>query len=248
MKGVVLSAGLGKRLRPLTNDIPKGLIPILGKPILEYILLGFKYAGIRDVGIVIGYLGEKIKEYFKDGKSLNLNISYIIQENQTGTGSAVLIAKNFVEDEPFMLSWGDVIIDIDNYMNIKNTFEKDPCDAFIGLNYEKDLSLGGAVFLERKNDKLRVKDIIEKPKGKVDTNWNQTGVFILKPIIFKYLEKITPSERGEYEFTSAIKLMLEENLDIRPFFIKGFHLEIGTLNQIEKADGFKDLLKRFYNL
>ncbi|MCX7846244.1 MAG: nucleotidyltransferase family protein [Dictyoglomaceae bacterium] len=248
MKGVIISAGFGKRLRPLTDSIPKGLIPISGKPILEYILLGFKYAGVRDIIIVIGYLGEKIKNYFKDGRILNLNISYITQEIPTGTGSAVLMAKDFVGDEYFMLSWGDVIVERENYSNIKIMFEDNPCDILMGLNYKKDLSLGGAVFLEKKDNILRVKDIIEKPKEKVDTNWNQTGIFVLKPIIFKYLEKITPSERGEYEFTSAIKIMLEDSLDIRPFFIKGFPLEIGTLNDIEGINNFKKFLEKFYDL
>ncbi|MCS7202561.1 MAG: nucleotidyltransferase family protein [Dictyoglomus sp.] len=248
MKGVILSAGLGKRLRPLTDNLPKGLIPVLGKPILEYILLGFKYAGIKDIAIIIGYLGEKIKDYFKDGKIINLNISYIIQEIPKGTGAAVLKAKDFVGNENFMLSWGDVIVERENYINIKNAFEKNPCDVLMGLNYEEDLSQGGAVFLEEKNNILKVKDIIEKPKEKVNTNWNQTGIFILKPIIFKYLEKISPSERGEYEFTSAIKMMLEDNLDIRPFIIKDFHWEFGTLSQIEKANNLKDFLKRFHDL
>ncbi len=240
MKGIILSAGLGKRLRPLTNNIPKGLIPILGKPLLEYILLGFRYAEIREIGIVIGYLGEKIKEYFKDGSSLDLNITYIIQEAQKGTGSAVLITKDFVGNEPFMLSWGDVILGMENYINIKKTFEREPCDVLMGLNYEEDLSSKGAVFLEKKEGKLKIRDIIEKPKERVNTNWNQTGIFILKPIIFRYLERISPSERGEYEFTSAVKMMLEDNLDIRPFFVEGFHLELGTLESINKIN-FYDL-------
>ncbi len=248
MKGVILSAGLGKRLRPLTNNIPKGLIPILGKPLLEYILLGFKYAGIKEIAIVIGYLGEKIKEYFKDGSSFNLNITYIIQEVPKGTGSAVLITRDFVGNEPFMLSWGDVILERENYINIKRTFERESCDVLMGLNYEEDLSSKGAVFLEKKEDGLKIKDIIEKPKEKVNTNWNQTGIFILKPVIFRYLERISPSERGEYEFTSAIKMMLEDNLDIRPFFVKGFHLELGTLENLEKVNNFKNFLESFHIL
>lgn len=241
MKGIILSAGLGKRLRPLTNSIPKGLIPILGKPLLEYILLGFRYAEIKEIGIVIGYLGEKIKEYFKDGSSFDLNITYIIQEVQKGTGSAVLTTREFVENEPFMLSWGDVVLGMENYINIKKTFEKEPCDILMGLNYEEDLSSKGAVFLENKEGKLKIKDIIEKPKDKTNTNWNQTGIFILKPIIFRYLERISPSERGEYEFTSAIKMMLEDNLDIKPFFVKGFHLEVGTLDSITKINFYNSL-------
>jgi dTDP-glucose pyrophosphorylase len=233
MKGVVLSAGFGKRLIPLTYDTPKGLLKIFGRPILEHIILGFHHAGIKDIVIVIGYLGEKIKNYFKNGEELGINIEYVWQENPNGTGSAVLLTKNIVGNSPFMLSWGDILLEKDDYLNIKRSFEKEECDIVMGINYQEDLSQGGAVFLEEKNKKFFVKNIIEKPKDKVDTKWNQTGIFILKPIIFKYLENIFPSERGEYEFTSAIKLMIDDNLIIRPYFIHNF-IEIGNLEQWQK--------------
>lgn len=244
MKGVILSAGFGKRLRPITENIPKGLIPILNRPVLEYILLGFRYAEIKDVVIVIGYLGEKIKDYSKNGKEFGLNISYLIQENPNGTGSALLLTKDFIKDSPFILSWGDVIVGKENYLNIRKLFEEDSCDGVIGINYEEDLSQKGAVFLEI-NGKVKIKDIIEKPKEKVNTNWNQTGIFALNSVIFKYLEKIAPSERGEYEFTSAIKMMLQDNLYLRPYFIKDFHLEIGSIKDLERIEKYKEFLQKF---
>ena len=104
MKAFILAAGKGQRLKPLTNDTPKPLVSIKGKPLLEWNLLKLKSAGIKDVLINLHYLGDEIINYFGDGKSLDLNIQYSKEQNLLGTGGALIQGKSFLNDSPFIFS------------------------------------------------------------------------------------------------------------------------------------------------
>ena len=108
MKAFILAAGKGERLKPLTNNTPKPLIPIKGKPLLEWNLLKLKSAGITDVVINLHYLGDEIINYFGDGRNLNLNIKYSMEQNLLGTGGALIQGKSFLDDSPFILLSGDL--------------------------------------------------------------------------------------------------------------------------------------------
>ena len=108
MKAFILAAGKGQRLKPLTNNTPKPLVSIKGKPLLEWNLLKLKSAGIKDVLINLHYLGDEIINYFGDGKSLDLNIQYSKEQNLLGTGGALIQGKSFLNDSPFILVSGDL--------------------------------------------------------------------------------------------------------------------------------------------
>ena len=108
MKAFILAAGKGERLKPLTNNTPKPLIPVKGKPLLEWNLLKLKSAGITDVVINLHYLGDKIINYFGDGRNLNLNIQYSMEQNLLGTGGALIQGNFFLDDSPFILLSGDL--------------------------------------------------------------------------------------------------------------------------------------------
>ena len=108
MKAFILAAGKGQRLKPLTNDTPKPLVSIKGKPLLEWNLLKLKSAGIKDILINLHYLGDEIINYFGDGKSLDLNIQYSKEQNLLGTGGALIQGKSFLDDSPFILVSGDL--------------------------------------------------------------------------------------------------------------------------------------------
>ena len=110
MKVILLAAGLGTRLEHLTSFLPKSMILVSGKPILEYIINDLKKSGFTDFCIVIGHLGEKIKKYFGDGSAFNIHISYVEQEIFSGTASATKLARNFVNDTSFLLYLADTII------------------------------------------------------------------------------------------------------------------------------------------
>ena len=109
MKAIILCAGYGKRLKPYSNKYQKSMLPIHGKPLLEYILNGLIYAGFKDFIIVVGYKKEQIKDYFKNGKKWNVNIEYVEQRNINGTGGALIECENLIDNTHFFLTWGDIL-------------------------------------------------------------------------------------------------------------------------------------------
>ena len=108
MKAVILAAGKGTRMGELTQEVPKPMLKVRGKPILEHIILGLVGAAIRDIFIVTGYRAETIESYFNDGRKLGVRLAYGRQEVQDGTGKAPELAKDFVGTSSFVLTYGDI--------------------------------------------------------------------------------------------------------------------------------------------
>lgn len=233
MKGIVLAAGKGTRLRPITETIPKPLVPVWGRPILEHILRGLSQSGVREIAIVTGYLGDQIKEYFKDGSALGLSLSYYEQSEKPGTAGAVLAAQDFFEDEPIFVCFADILVDSSVYFGLIKDYTKDPCDEMLALNWVEDPSAGSAVYLENS----RITKIIEKPPvGTSSTHWNQAGIFVYGPEMLTALKQVTPSPRGEYEIPSATQKLLAEGKVVRGYPMpKGsFWSDVGTLQELER--------------
>lgn len=111
MKAFILAAGKGKRLKPITNNIPKPLIKIKGKPLLEWSLIKLRSAGVKEIVINLHYLGDQIVDYFGNGKKLDLKINYSFEKRLLGTGGALIQGKNFLNDSPFLLISGDLWTD-----------------------------------------------------------------------------------------------------------------------------------------
>ncbi|MFX0105003.1 MAG: nucleotidyltransferase family protein [Candidatus Hodarchaeota archaeon] len=203
MKAIVLCAGLGKRLQPYTKTYQKSMLPIHGKPLLEYILNGLIYAGFKDFIIVVGYKKEQIIDYFKNGEKWKINLKYIEQRDLNGTGGALLECQNVIEEEHFLLTWGDILVPYKIYKGVLNIYYKEQNNFILVANYTEDPYLGGAVYVKH-NYCL---DIIEKPpKNKSKSNFNNCGIFILSKEIFEVLNSLLPSERGEIELTEALRL------------------------------------------
>src|SRR4029450_916247 len=114
-KAVVLAAGRGTRMRELTNDIPKPMIEVRGKPVLQHIVQGLCDAGVRRFLIVVGYHAERVRNFFEDGRHHNVAIEYATQTVQDGTGRVVNLARDFTSGSPFVLSYGDILITAVNY-------------------------------------------------------------------------------------------------------------------------------------
>ena len=109
-RAVVLAAGRGTRMRELTNDVPKPMIEVRGKPVLQHIVEGLRDAGVRRVLIIVGYHAETVRNFFGDGQRHGVDIEYVTQTVQDGTGRVVNLARSFVGDSPFILSYGDILI------------------------------------------------------------------------------------------------------------------------------------------
>ena len=228
MKVVLLAAGLGKRLEPMTSSIPKPMIMMSGKPILEHIVIDLKKSGFTDFCIVIGYLGDKIKSHFGDGTSLGIHISYVEQENFSGTASATKLAENFVHNDSFLLYLADTIIP----KNLENHLQNMMCSDFeiCILSSQTDQSkIGNVGNIEVENDcvlKINDKSIISK------SNLSWAGIaFFKNDYIFKIIENLQPSQRGEFEITEAMDLVLTHNRKIGNFTCKKY-VDAGTTSGI----------------
>ncbi len=205
MKAIILAAGKGIRLEPITHTRPKPLIPVMNKPLLFHTLDAIKNADINDIFIVVSYLKEKIIEAIENYKAKNrVNIRIVEQEAPLGTGHAVKILEQYV-DEPFILVYGDLYID---KKVLKKIVEKKP--PIMSLTRVENPREYGVVVT--RDDYII--DIIEKPSYEPPSNMINAGVYYLTPEIFHYLDKIKKSPRGEYEITDALKLMIKDNVKL----------------------------------
>ncbi len=188
-------------MRDLTEALPKPMLEVRGKPVLQHIVEGLRDNGLTSLLIVVGWRGEVVKEFFGDGSKLSVKIDYETQTVQDGTGRVVALAQNFVGADPFLLSYGDILIAPENYRRIRDALAG--AEAVISVKRSDDVSQGGAVFL---NDKFELTDLREKPRpGEPTSPWYNAGVYAFQRSIFDYIAKLEPSPRGEYELTDAIR-------------------------------------------
>lgn len=200
-KAVLLAAGKGTRMRELTTDLPKPMIAVRGQPILRHIVDGLKAAGVTYFQIVVGYRADVVTDYFGDGSNLGISVEYATQVVQDGTGRVVELARDFAAADPFILSYGDILIDPANYRRL---VALDDAEALISVKHNPgEIAKGGAVFV---NERFEMTDLREKPQpGEPTSPWYNAGVYSFRPSIFEFTAKLEKSPRGEYELTDAIR-------------------------------------------
>jgi len=234
LKGVILAAGLGTRMRPLTHRRPKPLVPVLDRPMIEHIVVGAADAGVTELLIVIGYRGEMVRETLGGGQRFGLRIEYALQEKPAGTGDATLMAEEFIAGEPFFLSWGDIIVSRRNYARIGEIWRTERPDLLLSLNWVEDPWEGAAVYVEDR----RVVRIIEKPpQGTSTTNYNNAGIFVLPGEILEATKEIDLSARGERELPDAIQLMLSRGAVVRGVPIEGCWSDVARPAEVIRLNG-----------
>jgi dTDP-glucose pyrophosphorylase len=234
-RAVILAAGRGQRLMPLTADQPKPMIPLAGQPMLERILRALRAAGIEEALIVHGYLGNVIEASFGDGAALGLRLTYQAQEALTGTARATLLAEEWCGDEPFLVHWGDNLVDPRNYPAIFARYrDADPAAACaLSIEWTADPWAGGAVY-RTETDVCRV---IEKPpKGTSTTNWKISGVIVFSPLYWHYLRAVTPPDQAEFTLTEGIQLMLEQGHRVIPHEVMGTRIHVTTPDDVARLD------------
>lgn len=221
-RAVILAAGRGTRMGGITEEIPKPMLPIQGRPMLEHILERLRAAGISRFLIVIGYHGEVIQSHFKDGHP---ELEFVRQNPVDGTGSGALLAQTFTGDEPFLLTYGDILCEPAEYIGANAILAGHPgCAASIAVKAVEDPWQGAAVYEEQG----KITAIIEKPpQGSSTTHWNSAGFYVFRPVIFEYLSRLQPSPRGEYELTSALDSMLLDGLELRISPVEGAWRDVG---------------------
>ena len=216
-RAVLLAAGRGTRMRELTADLPKPMIEVRGKPVLQHIVEGLRDAGIQRFLVIVGYRADAVQNFFGDGLRYKIDIQYTTQVAQDGTGRVVDLARNFVGDSAFVLAYGDILVAPENYKRIVDL--ADDVEALISLARGEDVSKGGAVFL---NDKFELVDLREKSKpGEATSPWYNAGLYAFRTSIFNFTAKLKPSPRGEYELTDAIRELAQSGKKVKGLELTG---------------------------
>jgi NDP-sugar pyrophosphorylase family protein len=216
-QAVILAAGKGVRWKPLTNELPKALIPLKGRPILEHTILYLKKFGINQIYLVIGHLGEKIREYFGGGESWGVNIVYIEDKKQKGTAPALKAVEAVIRKETFLVWYVDEIAEIDLF-DFAEFHKKHKATVTLALSSVADPKDLGIVKLQG----TRIKEFIEKPQKKVSSYIVNAGIFIAEPEIFKYIKNSTKSLEKE-----VFPILAKEN-KLFGYLFAGKWFDIGT--------------------
>jgi|SRR5712691_6130671 len=232
-KAVLLAAGRGTRMRELTAELPKPMIEVRGKPVLQHIVEGLRDAGVRDFFIVVGYHAEMVQNFFGDGSRYNVGINYATQVVQDGTGRVVDLARDFAGLSSFVLSYGDILVDPVNYKRIVDL--PNDVEAVISVTRGEDVSKGGAVFL---NDDFELVDLCEKSQpGEATSPWYNAGIYAFRPSIFEFTAKLKPSPRGEYELTDAIRDLAQSGKKVKAFELTGEWADVRDPEILARLNG-----------
>lgn len=224
---IILAGGLGTRLRPLTEAIPKPLVPIHGKPILEHTIKQLSKHGVKNIIISVGYKAQQIMECFGDGSRWKLKISYIVESEPLGTGGAVKKAALGLQ-KSFLLVWGDNLMDV-NYSQMKKEFYENHATIMMALTHREDVENFGVAKLE----KNKIVAFIEKPKrGDAPSTFINAGAFVLDPSCLRIL----PEGRSSIEKDCFEKLALLG--EISAFIHSGQWFPTDTLEKYYHANAY----------
>jgi dTDP-glucose pyrophosphorylase len=232
-QAVLLAAGRGTRMRELTADIPKPMIAVRGKPVLQHIVEGLRGAGVRHFLIVVGYRADVVRDHFGNGLRYQIDVDYATQVVQDGTGRVVDLARDFVGNSAFVLGYGDILVDPRNYKQLIDL--TDGVEAIITVKRDEDVSKGGAVFL---NERMELVDLREKPKpGQPTSPWYNAGLYAFRPSVFEFTAKLQPSPRGEYELTDAIRDLAQSGKKVQALELAGEWADVRDPETLAKLNG-----------
>lgn len=236
MKAVILAAGKGTRMRELTNELPKPMLKVQDRPILEHILQGLIAAGIREFCIVTGYRADIIESHFATGARWSVAISYAHQALQDGTGKAPELAKSFAGSAPFVLTYGDILVKPETYRQMIERFSSGKFSGLITVTRGEDVTKGGINFFD---EEFCLRRIIEKPTSlQIDELrrdgwlkpsapiWYNAGIYIFTRALFEFTANLKKSPRGEYELPDAITELLAAGHKIAGLEIQGRWVDV----------------------
>jgi mannose-1-phosphate guanylyltransferase/phosphomannomutase len=228
MKAVVMAGGEGTRLRPLTSNQPKPMVPIVGKPCMEHIVELMKAHGFEDVIVTLAFMPQAIRGYFGDGESHGLSIRYSVEESPAGTAGSVKLAEEAL-DEPFLVISGDALCDIDLGSLVRFHREKGAL-VTIGLKSVPNPLEFGIVVMDEDG---RIERFLEKPSwGQVFTDTINTGIYVLEPEVLRHVPEDQP-----YDFSKELfPLLLEMGKPLYGYVADGYWQDIGNLDQYRQAN------------
>lgn len=226
MQAVILAAGKGKRLHPLTQDLPKGMLPLNGKPLLQIIIEQLAAVGIKDIVIVVNYCKEKIINFFGSGYSLGVNLSYVHQPEMNGTANAVLQAESVITGDKFVCIACDSLFE----SGLLSRVLLHQTNGVITCKQVSDFRRYGMLKIKEN----KVMEIVEKPTFP-PSNLANFSVYLFPKQIFSACQNVELSPRGEYEINDAIKMLIERGYTFS-YEISSHIMDIGTFEQLSEAE------------
>lgn len=231
MQGVVFAAGRGVRLKPITDEIPKCMVSVKGKPILERIMEKMVKVGVEEIELVVGYKKDIVEEHFGPEFS-GVKINYFVQEEQKGTAHALSLVEEQIKDK-FLVTNSDVLTIERNYKKLVETDEFEKVDGLVLARTVKDPWRFGVL----KTDAKKILDIIEKPSpGEEPSDLISTGVYRFKKDFFESVHETQLSSRGEYELVDSIKNYISKGKLVEYKPCEGTCIDIATQEDLEKAN------------
>lgn len=228
MKAVVMAGGKGTRLRPLTVNLPKPMVPVVGKPVMEHIVELLKKHGIVDIVVTLQFMPEVIRGYFGDGTSMEMNISYAVEDSPLGTAGSVRNVQSFLGKETFLVISGDALTDI-NLTDLIDFHKRKGALATVCLkSVENPLDFGLVIT----NAEGRIERFLEKPDwSQVFSDTINTGIYVLEPEIFDYIEP-----QREVDFArNVFPKLLKQGQNLYGYTADGYWCDIGNLEQYRQA-------------
>ena len=225
-KGLLLCAGMGSRLRPITYTTAKHVLPVANKPLIHYTIEMLKAAGVTSVGIIVGANRDQLEGVVGDGSLWGVRVDYIVQDDPRGTAHAVGLAQEWAGDDPFIMVLGDIMVE-NGVGALLDQYHRDQPDAMLVLNRTDrprqfgiaEIADGHIVGLEEKP---------EHPKSDLAV----AGIYIFGPSIFAAIETVQPSPRGELELPDAIRTLITDGGRVDPCALVGWWKDTGRPEDI----------------
>ncbi len=227
MKALVLAGGTGTRLRPITHTSAKQLLPVANKPVLFYGLEAIAGAGIGDVGLVVGDTAAAIEAAVGDGSGFGIRVTYIRQQAPLGLAHAVLVARDFLADEDFVMYLGDNFI-VGGITGLVAEFAATRPDAQIMLTRVADPSEFGVAQLDQNGQVIGLEEKPRQPKSDLAL----VGVYMFTPAVHEAVRQLKPSWRGELEITEAIQWLIDNGKTVRSTTITGYWKDTGNVTDM----------------
>jgi glucose-1-phosphate thymidylyltransferase len=231
MRALVLAGGAGTRLRPMTYTSAKQLLPVGNKPVLFYGLEAIRDAGIIDVGIIVGDTAPAIRSAVGDGQSFGLNVTYIRQDAPLGLAHAVLMARDFLSDDDFVMYLGDNFI-VGGITELVEEFRERRPDAQVLLAAVRDPRQFGVAEFDDSGQVIGLEEKPERPKS----DRALVGVYMFTPAIHQAVGRLKPSWREELEITEAIEWLIRSGRKVAATTVSGYWKDTGTVADLLEAN------------
>ncbi|MCK4347165.1 MAG: NTP transferase domain-containing protein [Thermoplasmatales archaeon] len=235
-KAIIPAAGSGTRLGPFTDAIPKELLPVGDKAIIEHVVEAFELTEVDEIAIVVSPRKHGLSDYLGSGKKFGMHFSYVVQDERLGLANAVLAGEHVIKNHQFAVVLGDNFFRPTDFLRDLIVFhEEEHADATIGVAKVEDVTRHGIIKVEGD----AVVDLIEKPRPEeAPSNLGAIGIYAFKPILFDAIRETKPGYKGEYQLTDSLKILVEWGKRVRYKEIPGVHIDVGTVKDLVRANEY----------